>query len=76
MLLLGAVRMLLLGALKVLLLKPPFPAALRFAELFISRPPNVPALGFCIELLAAAPRNPAEPPALIRPPAGIAPTWF
>lgn len=64
----------LLGAVKLLLLKLRLPAALRFAELFISRPPNVPALGFCIELVALAPRKPADPPALIRPPAGIAPT--
>jgi len=43
-------------------------------ELFISLPPAVPALGFCIELEAIPPRKPAE--ALARPPAGTAPTWF
>jgi hypothetical protein len=48
---------------------------LRFAELFIPLPLwNVPALGFCIVPVAGMPRNPAEPPALARPPAGIAPT--
>lgn len=46
------------------------------AELFICLVPTVPALGFCIELEAFAPRKPAEPAALARPPAGIAPTWF
>jgi hypothetical protein len=49
--------------------------SLRFAELF-SLSPAVPALGFCIELYAVAPRNPADVPALVRPPAEIAPTWF
>jgi hypothetical protein len=41
-----------------------------------SRPATVPALGFCIEPDAAAPRNPADVPALVRPPAVTAPTWF
>jgi len=43
--------------------------AFRFAELFLSLPPNVPALGFCM-----VPRTAADWPPLARPPAGIAPT--
>jgi hypothetical protein len=42
----------------------------------VSRPATVPALGFCIGPDAAAPRNPADVAALVRPPAVTAPTWF
>jgi hypothetical protein len=51
--------------------------ALRFTGLAVSLPPwNVPALGFCIDPDPLAPRKPADWLALVRPPAGTAPTWL
>ena len=51
------------------------PIAERLAMPPPSRPPKVPAFGFCMELLPAIPRE-AEFAFSKCPPAGTAPTWF